>query len=319
MKKLFIILIALLLVLMSLSSCSQDKDTDNGTDASTETNGQNNETTAPNNSETNSPETNIPETNTPETNVPETNAPETKKTTSEIAKEVIAGKWGNGNERQEKLEAAGYDYLAVQEMVYYLLNPDKYLAEEPKTQIEMTKYMDFLIDYFNKPYKAGDNISDVLLPALCMETLYHTRGSLDIAKLNPDKDMQMEVKGEDLRTIATLLISDKVDLNTYNTEENKAITANVTTHQIGRTVYTPGKDQYIVRLGFSGSWGNSNYSVNPNIPLQISETDTTITVIANIGGTDGYSFDDKNTQTLEYTFNKVVYQNFTFYQLVEVK
>lgn len=36
------------------------------------------------------------------------------KSTSEIAKEVIAGEWGNGDERKKKLEAAGYDYETVQ-------------------------------------------------------------------------------------------------------------------------------------------------------------------------------------------------------------
>ena len=37
-----------------------------------------------------------------------------KKSVSEIAKEVIAGKWGTGNTRKKKLEAAGYNYEAVQ-------------------------------------------------------------------------------------------------------------------------------------------------------------------------------------------------------------
>ena len=31
-----------------------------------------------------------------------------------VAKEVIAGKWGNGDDRKKKLQAAGYDYAAVQ-------------------------------------------------------------------------------------------------------------------------------------------------------------------------------------------------------------
>ena len=35
----------------------------------------------------------------------------------EIAKEVINGKWGNGADRKSKLEAAGYNYKAVQEEV----------------------------------------------------------------------------------------------------------------------------------------------------------------------------------------------------------
>lgn len=45
----------------------------------------------------------------------------TKKSNLEIAKEVIAGKWGNGQERKNKLAAAGYDYNAVQAEVKKLL------------------------------------------------------------------------------------------------------------------------------------------------------------------------------------------------------
>ena len=40
-----------------------------------------------------------------------------KKTNEEIAKEVIAGKWGNGNDRKKRLTEAGYDYAAVQKIV----------------------------------------------------------------------------------------------------------------------------------------------------------------------------------------------------------
>lgn len=39
----------------------------------------------------------------------------------EIAKEVIRGNWGNGEERKQKLAAAGYDYAAVQAKVNELL------------------------------------------------------------------------------------------------------------------------------------------------------------------------------------------------------
>ena len=42
------------------------------------------------------------------------NSASAKKSNAEIAKEVIAGKWGNGNDRKAKLEAAGYDYDAIQ-------------------------------------------------------------------------------------------------------------------------------------------------------------------------------------------------------------
>ena len=44
-----------------------------------------------------------------------------KKSVETLAKEVIAGKWGNGDERKKKLTAAGYDYSAVQEKVNSLL------------------------------------------------------------------------------------------------------------------------------------------------------------------------------------------------------
>ena len=40
-----------------------------------------------------------------------------KKSLDVIAKEVIAGKWGNGAERRKKLEAAGYNYAEVQKWV----------------------------------------------------------------------------------------------------------------------------------------------------------------------------------------------------------
>lgn len=54
--------------------------------------------------------------------------PAAKKTVDEIAKEVIDGKWGNGEERVAKLKKAGYDPDAVQKKVNELLKP----APKPK-------------------------------------------------------------------------------------------------------------------------------------------------------------------------------------------
>ena len=48
-------------------------------------------------------------------------APDTKKSIDAIAREVIRGDWGNGDERKQKLTAAGYDYSAVQKKVNELL------------------------------------------------------------------------------------------------------------------------------------------------------------------------------------------------------
>ena len=43
------------------------------------------------------------------------------KSITDIAKEVISGKWGNGEERKRKLANAGYDYATVQKEVNKLL------------------------------------------------------------------------------------------------------------------------------------------------------------------------------------------------------
>lgn len=51
-----------------------------------------------------------------------TKKPDTKKSVTDIAKEVIAGEWGNGDARKQKLQAAGYNYSEVQSKVNELLS-----------------------------------------------------------------------------------------------------------------------------------------------------------------------------------------------------
>ncbi len=45
----------------------------------------------------------------------------TDKTIDQLAREVISGKWGNGEERKRRLTQAGYDYKAVQKIVNSML------------------------------------------------------------------------------------------------------------------------------------------------------------------------------------------------------
>ena len=47
--------------------------------------------------------------------------PSSRKSNEEIAREVIAGKWGNGYERKTRLKKAGYDYTAIQSIVNRLM------------------------------------------------------------------------------------------------------------------------------------------------------------------------------------------------------
>jgi LysM repeat protein len=46
-----------------------------------------------------------------------------KKSNDEIANEVIAGKWGAGQDRKNRLQSAGYDYNTVQAIVNQKLKP----------------------------------------------------------------------------------------------------------------------------------------------------------------------------------------------------
>lgn len=53
--------------------------------------------------------------------VAETPKTSSTKSVDEIAKEVIRGDWGNGEERKKKLTAAGYDYSVIQKKVNEML------------------------------------------------------------------------------------------------------------------------------------------------------------------------------------------------------
>lgn len=56
------------------------------------------------------------------------------KSIDELAQEVIAGKWGNGDERKSRLESAGYNYQEVQNKVNEILKPQK-PAKNPKYKV----------------------------------------------------------------------------------------------------------------------------------------------------------------------------------------
>ena len=59
----------------------------------------------------------------------------TKKSVEEVAKEVIAGKWGNGTDRMKRLESAGYNYNEVQNKVNQILAGAPYTQAKTVDQI----------------------------------------------------------------------------------------------------------------------------------------------------------------------------------------
>lgn len=89
-----------------------------------------------------------------ETSVPEpASQPTPKKSNEEIAKEVLAGKWGNGDERKRRLTEAGYDYAAVQKAVNALLNQNDNTTIEPVAQkTDEKKQIKVTIDFDDHQY-----------------------------------------------------------------------------------------------------------------------------------------------------------------------
>lgn len=81
--------------------------------------------------------------NTPEPEVkPEPTpepTPEPKKSNEEMAEEVKAGKWGNYPERKTRLEAAGYDYQAIQDIVNASKKASNKITKGSKVQFTGTK------------------------------------------------------------------------------------------------------------------------------------------------------------------------------------
>ena len=65
---------------------------------------------------------------------PEQPAP--AKSVDEVAREVIRGEWGNGSERRQRLEAAGYDYDTVQDRVNAILTGDEPEQPTPTEPVE---------------------------------------------------------------------------------------------------------------------------------------------------------------------------------------
>ena len=72
--------------------------------------------------------------------VPTPVRPQPQKTVTEIAREVIEGKWGNGAERKKKITSAGYDYNAVQSKVNELLNNNKKTVDEVAREVIAGKW-----------------------------------------------------------------------------------------------------------------------------------------------------------------------------------
>ena len=80
-----------------------------------------------------------------------------KKSNDEIAQEVIEGKWGNGQDRKNRLTAAGYDYKAVQEAVNAKLKPVYYTIQSGDT-------LSYIASKFNTTYTELAKLNGIKTP-----------------------------------------------------------------------------------------------------------------------------------------------------------
>lgn len=83
-----------------------------------------------------------------------------KKTVSQLAQEVINGKWGNGAERKQRLTAAGYDYSEVQAEVNRIAKPAKKTNEQIAKEVIAGKWGNG-IERKQRLKEAGYNYSDI--------------------------------------------------------------------------------------------------------------------------------------------------------------
>ncbi|MCH4835290.1 hypothetical protein LF919_05175 [Bifidobacterium pseudolongum] len=78
--------------------------------------------------------------NKPTASAPAKPSTPAKKSVETVAREVIAGQWGNGNDRMARLEQAGYDAQAVQNRVNALLG-----VSTPSPNVDLNALADAVI------------------------------------------------------------------------------------------------------------------------------------------------------------------------------
>lgn len=130
-------------------------------------------------------------------------SPTVKKTVEQIAQEVLAGKWGNGDTRKQKLKDEGYDYNAVQAKVNELCG----VKTKPTTA---------------KPKPEAPKKQTVTLPASAPTwRVYKTNVAPivgnECGKLKPSKfgGLTYEILGKPQKDVVTIQTQDYGKVNIY--------------------------------------------------------------------------------------------------------
>lgn len=100
-----------------------------------------------------------------------TTSKDTSKTSTDtehdkIVKEILAGKWGNGKDRKEKLAKAGYDYATIQNKVNEKLGNSyrhKITTGKEATSKTINKSKNKTVSSMGKESRTGESIVDEML------------------------------------------------------------------------------------------------------------------------------------------------------------
>lgn len=171
-------------------------------------------------------------------------------------------------------------------------------------KMDIKAYMPYFVNYFHQPYKMGDDISNIDLLHLSLRFCFEQKDRFDFVAI--DKDEQIEtISGEGMKSIARCLFGEDVDITKYHKFLNNST-----------DIYAAELDRYIAGYA-KGYWGGDLYYVNEEVPLEITESDTALTVKASIyyAPTLGVM---ENFRKMEYTYKKVIYEGYWFWQISEV-
>lgn len=171
-------------------------------------------------------------------------------------------------------------------------------------KMDIKAYMPYFVNFFHEPYKMGDDISKINLVHLSLRFCLDVQDEFEFIQINKEQQ-ELKVTGEGLKTIAKGLFGENVDISSYHD-----FLYNST------DVYAKELDTYFCNYA-KGYWEGDFYYVKEDVPLEITESEATLTVTASTyyAPTLGVM---ENIRKMEYTFKKVIYEGYWFWQISEI-
>lgn len=150
---------------------------------------------------------------TPTTPATPTTPTEDKKTVAEIAKEVLDGKWGNGDDRKSRLTAAGYNYKEVQAAVNALLKGETIPAKPTSKAVYDSNMLgDYTVTASSLHLRSGAGTNKKSIVLIPFNTKAYCNGYYEVDSSNNRKwpYIKVTVKGKTYEGFSSSLYLKKV-------------------------------------------------------------------------------------------------------------